>query len=156
MLKVLFTIFPSPPSTLIYQGEGVSVILTQRDDDKDITKLHSLLIEDKDLNIPLKSVKEPDDDNELALIKALTLFDRICNYYEQKIINKKSLSYISAEILDFYTHKGVMDYIKESHKYYGYDKKGYEYDIRFYSGLGELGKICREQFISDAAQSSKL
>jgi hypothetical protein len=30
MLKVLFTIFPSPPSTLIYQGEGVSVILTQR------------------------------------------------------------------------------------------------------------------------------
>jgi hypothetical protein len=30
MLKVLFTVFPSPSSTLIYQGEGVSVILTQR------------------------------------------------------------------------------------------------------------------------------
>jgi hypothetical protein len=31
MLKVLFTVFPSPSSTLIYQGEGVSVILTQRE-----------------------------------------------------------------------------------------------------------------------------
>jgi hypothetical protein len=30
MLKVLFTVFPSPSSTLIYQGESVSVILTQR------------------------------------------------------------------------------------------------------------------------------
>ncbi|MGO9375467.1 MAG: hypothetical protein ACLQBD_25725 [Syntrophobacteraceae bacterium] len=125
------------------------------DDDTDITNLHSLLIEDEDLSIPLKSVKDPDDDNELALIKALTLFDRICNYYEQKIINKESLSYIAAEVLDFYTHKGVIDYIKESHKYYGYDKIGYKYDIRFYSGLGELGKICTEQFISDAARSFK-
>jgi hypothetical protein len=31
MLKVLFTVFPSPSSTLIYQGESVSVILTQRE-----------------------------------------------------------------------------------------------------------------------------
>jgi hypothetical protein len=34
MLKVLFTVFPSPSSTLIYQGESVSVILTQRASDE--------------------------------------------------------------------------------------------------------------------------
>jgi hypothetical protein len=57
------------------------------------------------------------------------------------------LSYIAAEILDFYNHRGVIDYINDIHKKYEYDRKGYEKDIRFYSGLLELGKICSEEYL---------
>jgi hypothetical protein len=113
------------------------------DDDEDITKLQDQLVKEPELKIPLNSNSQ----NERALIKALTLFDRICNYYEQEIINDATLSYIAAEILDFYNHKGVSDYIEESHKDYEYDKKGYIDNIRFYSGLKVLGQRCSEQFM---------
>jgi len=119
------------------------------DDDEDIRKLHDLLVEDPELKIPINSPEEP------ALIKALTLFDRICNYYEQEIINNDSLSYIAAEILDFYNHKGVSDYIEESYKYYEYDKKGYKDPIRFYSGLKDLGQTCSKQFIRADRQDKR-
>jgi hypothetical protein len=107
-------------------------------EEDDITNLYDSLMKDKNLKIPLESLNE----HEPALIKALTLFDRILNYYEQNLINKETLSYIAAEILDFYNHPGVRDYIKDSHKKYEYDKKGYKEDIRFYSGLEGLGEIC--------------
>ena len=49
------------------------------------------------------------DDNEGTLIKVLTLFDRICNYYEQKIINDKALEYIACELLDFYQALKILE-----------------------------------------------
>lgn len=110
-------------------------------ENEDIENLYELLMEDKNLKIPLKSPNEP------ALIKALTLFDRILNYYEQNLINKETLGYIAAEILDFYNHPGVIEYIKNIHKKYEYDKKGYKKDIRFYSGLKGLGDICSKKYL---------
>ena len=109
-------------------------------ENKDIEDLYDLLMEDKNLKIPLKSP------NEAALIKALTLFDRILNYYEQNLINKETLSYIAAEILDFYNHPGVIDYINDIRIAYEYDKKGYKEEIRFYA-LKELGRICSKKFL---------
>jgi hypothetical protein len=125
----------------IKRMEFIDQVYKELDEDKDIVGLYDLLIEDKNLKIPPKSQNEP------ALIKALTLFDRIINYYEQNLINKETLSYIAAEILDFYNHRGVIDYINDIHKKYEYDRKGYEKDIRFYSGLLELGKICSEEYL---------
>jgi hypothetical protein len=110
------------------------------DKDEGITNLHNLLTEDKDLKIPFKSPHEP------ALIKALTLFDTILNYYEQNLINDETLSYIAAEILDFSNLSGVKDYVKDIHKKYKYEEKKYIRDIWPYSGLDELGKICSKKF----------
>ena len=121
--------------------EFIDQVYKELDEDKDIADLYDLIIEDEKLKIPVKSPNEP------ALIKALTLFDRILNYYEQNLINKETLSYIAAEILDFYNHPGVIGYINDIHKKYEYDKKGYKEDIRFYSGLLELGKICSEKYL---------
>jgi hypothetical protein len=125
----------------IKRMEFIDQVYKQFDEDKDIDDLYDLLMEDKNLKIPLKSP------NEAALIKALTLFDRILNYYEQNLIYKETLSYIAAEILDFYNHPGVIDYINDIHKKYEYDKKGYKEDIRFYSGLEGLGEICSKKYL---------
>jgi hypothetical protein len=100
-----------------------------------------LLMEDENLKISPKSPNEP------ALVKALTLFDTILNYYEQNLINDEALSYIAAEVLDFYNHPGVRNYIRDTHKKYKYDEKGYRPDIRFYYGLEKLGKICSKKFL---------
>jgi hypothetical protein len=126
----------------IKRVEFIDQVYKMLDEDKDIEKLHGLLIEDAELTIPLNSVHEP------ALVKALTLFDRIYNYYEFKIINKKALSYIAAEILDFYNHNGVIEYIDNIHKHSQYENKGYIEDIRFYSGLQAIGEICTKKFIT--------
>jgi len=125
----------------IKRMEFIDQVYKSFDEDEDIYGLHDLLMEDDNLKIPLKSPHEP------ALIKALTLFDRILNYYEQNLINKETLSYIAAEILDFSKHPGVIEYINDIHKKYGYDKKRYKEDIRFYSGLKELEKICTKKYL---------
>jgi hypothetical protein len=114
----------------------------------DIADLYDLLIANPKLNIEHNSPEPESQDNENALINALTLFDKILNYYEQNLINNETLSYIAAEVLDFYQHIGVEQYITNIHNIYEYDNKRYIDDIRFYSGLGELGKICSKQFIS--------
>ncbi len=58
----------------IKRMEFIDQVYKQFDEEKDIDDLHDLLMEDKNLKIPLKSPNEP------ALIKALALFDRILNY----------------------------------------------------------------------------
>ncbi len=115
-------------------------------DAPDIAELHDKLIEDKDGN--LKFVPSlPHLKDELALIRALTLFDQILNYYEQDIINNETLSYIAAEILDFYNHRGVIAYIEDIHKKYEYAEKRYIDDIKFYSGLLDLGPKCEKKYL---------
>lgn len=130
----------------IKRMEFIDQVYKEFDEDEEIDKLYDLLVGDKNLRIPLNSP------NEKALTKALTLFDRILNYYEQNLINNETLSYIAAEILDFYNHSGVKDYIKDSDKKYEYDEKGYIEDIRFYSGLRGLGEICKEKFLTKEAK----
>ena len=129
----------------IKRMEVIDQVYNQFDDDEDISKLYDLLMEDKNLKIPLKS------SNEQALIKALTSFDRILNYYEQNIINTETLSYIAAEILDFYNHPGVIDYINDIRIFYEYDKEGYKEEIKFYA-LKELGDICSKKFLTKEAK----
>lgn len=75
-------------------------------------KFYDLLLENDKLTIIPKS------DNAYLLEKLLTSFDKVCNYYEQKIINEKSLSYIACEILDLYNHPSVREYIDNLHKKY--------------------------------------
>lgn len=131
----------------IKRMEFLDQVYKELDQDKDIVDLYDLLLADRTLQVP------PDSQNEPALIKALTLFDRILNYYEQNLINKETLSYVAAEILDFYNHQGVIDYIHAIHKKYEYDKKGYKEDIRFYSGLLELGKLCSRRYLNGAVRN---
>jgi hypothetical protein len=115
------------------------------DKNEDIANLHDLLMEDENLKISPKSPNEP------ALVKALTLFDTILNYYEQNLINDEALSYIAAEVLDFYKHPGVQDYIENIHQ--RYKKKGYKQDIWPYSGLKELEKLCSKKFFIKKSKS---
>src|SRR5271169_6620593 len=56
-----------------------------------IYTLIDLLMKDKDFKIT--------SEYELALDRALTLFDRIDNYYKQNLIDNETLSSIAAEIL---------------------------------------------------------
>jgi len=57
------------------------------------------------------------------------------------------LSSIAAEILPFYCHPAVKEYIDNIHSEYKYKERGYKKKIRFYSGLESLGKICEEKYI---------
>ncbi len=88
-------------------------------------KFYDLLLE----NDKLKSI--PKSENAYLLEKLLTSFDKVCNYYEQKIINEESLSYIACEILDLYNHPSVMEYINNLHE--KYINKKYN---NIYSGVG--------------------
>jgi hypothetical protein len=77
--------------------------------------------------------------------KTLTLFDEVCNSYEQRIINDDSLSYIACEILDFYTHPSVNAYLKETED--DYTKKKYLLEIRPYSGFSWLGEYLSGKYL---------
>jgi hypothetical protein len=125
----------------IKQMEFIDNVYKEFDTNEGIDILHRSLIEDESLEIEQNSDREP------ALLEALTLFDKICNYYEFKIIDDKALSYIAAEILDFYRHNGVKKYISWSNEKHRYIQNRYKEDIWFYSGLNELGKICEEKFV---------
>jgi len=61
---------------------------------KDLYDFYGSLLENDTLEIA------PNSNNEYQLDRALTLFDEVCNYYEQGVIDNRSLSYIACEILD--------------------------------------------------------
>jgi len=124
-------------NSTIKRMEFIDEVYKKFDEDK-IDDLHELLMEKKELKIPLNSK------HAITLSKALGEFDRILNYYEQKLIKENDLKSIAAEILDFYGHAGVQKYIKDVYAKYEYDKRGFIEDIRFYSGLNDLGKICQK------------
>jgi hypothetical protein len=104
----------------------------------EIDEFYASVLENEDLEIT--------DDNEGTLIKVLTLFDRICNYYEQKIINDKALEYIACELLDFYQHKNIRKYVDKIQN--EYLKKGYSNKIIFYSGFIDLGLLLSKSYIN--------
>jgi hypothetical protein len=103
-------------------------------------KFYDLLLENDNLKIIPKS------ENAYLLEKLLTSFDKVYNYYEQEIINEKSLSYIACEILDLYNHPSVKEYIENLNK--KYINKKYSKDIIPYSGFLWLGKHLSDKYIN--------
>ncbi len=107
--------------------------------DADVESLYRLLDRDDTTTI----VENSWEDKELD--KVLTMFEKVYDYYEQGIINDKTLSYMAYEVLTFYEHPSVIKYVHATE--IDCDTSGWSKQIRPYYGFTKLGELFTKRYV---------
>jgi len=105
----------------------------------DVDSLYRLL----DKNDTMSIVDNSWEDKELD--KVLTMFEKVYEYYEQGIINYRTLSYMAYEVLSFYEYPCVKKYVARSEA--DCDTWGWSKEIRPYDGFTKLGQLFTKRYV---------
>jgi hypothetical protein len=93
----------------------------------------------------IKSNKSFDlDKYDKLLNKYLTYFDELEYYFSRKLIDKSSLEYFAAEILNYSNNDSVMKYVKDAEN--KYNKLHFHPDIMPFSGFTALIKRVQKKY----------
>ncbi|MGA2322623.1 MAG: hypothetical protein ABSG22_02110 [Sedimentisphaerales bacterium] len=141
----MITVCAYKQNTAIKRLEFIDKLYDQIDK-KENTKFIDLLLKNDKLEII------PESSNAYLLENLLTSFDKVCNYYEQKIINKKLLCYIACEVLDLYNHPSVIKYINKVNE--KRINRKYNKDIILYSGFLWLGEYLSKECMTLPPENS--
>lgn len=112
-----------------------------------IHKLYDFFLEKEmyDFYEIIKSNKSFDLDKfDKLLNKSLTYFDELEYYFSRKLIDKSSLEYFAAEILNFSNNDTVMKYVKDAE--IKYNKLHFHPDIMPFSGFTALIKMVQKKY----------
>jgi hypothetical protein len=107
--------------------------------ESDVDSLYRLLDKDDTTLI----VENSWEDKELD--KVLTMFEKVYEYYEQGIIDDRTLSYIAYEVLTFYDHPCVIKYVAGTEV--DCDTSGWSKEIRPYYGFTKLGQLFTKRYV---------
>lgn len=112
-----------------------------------IHKLYDFFLEEEmyDFYEIIKSNKLFDlDKYDKLLNKSLTYFDELEYYFSRKLIDKRTLEYFAAEILNFSNNDAVMKYVKDAE--IKYNKLHFHPDIMPFSGFTALIKRVQKKY----------
>jgi hypothetical protein len=79
---------------------------------------------------------EENDKDDRLLNTSLTLFDALCYFHDQKLLDDNSWEYVASEIYNFALNNSVREYISSTIK--RYQLKGFPYNIIPFTGFPPL------------------